>query len=173
MADPTSLEWEIQDDQGLHSRTQMYVAYDGSTETVDALIGVWTAYGALIDACIDGAIVGGRMTVPLVRNAAWKATAANGNNVNQVMSLNFGDDFSTYRTPILLPSYKETQVLSTSPKSPNLSATALAAFIAAVIAGETTAFPNSRALHDLNRLVDAFLTVRRVRGGRRHTTVTP
>jgi len=174
MADPTSFEWEIQDDQGLTNRTQMFVGYDGSTETIDSLIGAWTAYGGLIDACVDGKIVGGQMLVPLIRNAAWKSAPATGNNVNQVMNLNFNNDFNSYATPILLPSYKETQVNTASPRAPNLSATALAAFIAAVIAGEGgIVFPNSRDLHDLNALRDAFLTVRKVRNQRSRTNVTP
>lgn len=174
MADPTSFEWEIQDDQGLTNRTQMFVAYDASTETVSALQGAWSAYGGLLDATIDGKIVGGQMLVPLIRDPSWKAAPVNGNNVNQVMNLNFGNDFNSYRTPILIPSYKETQVNAASPKAPNLAATALAAFIAAVIAGEGgEVFPNSNSLHDLNALLDAFLTVRKVRGQRTRTKVTP
>lgn len=172
MADATSLEWEIQDDQGLKNRSQMYVAYDGTTETVDALIGVWTAYGALIDPCVDGMIVKGQITIPLVRNAAWKAAPVNpGNNVNQVMDLVFNNDYNTYATNILLPSYKES--LLNTDKTPNLAETHLAALIAAIIAGETTAFPNSRDLHDLNALRRAFLTVRHLRGARQKLSTTP
>src|SRR6266568_1873887 len=174
MADPTSFEWELMDDQGLTNRTQMFVAYDGSTETVDSLIGAWTAYGGLIDPCVDGQIIGGQILIPLIPDGAWKAAPATGNNVNQVMALNFNNDFNSYATPILLPSYKESQVHTTPPRAPNLAATALAAFIAAVIAGEGgLVFPNSNALHDLNALRDAFLTVRKVRGQRSKTKVTP
>ena len=175
MGDATSLEWMVQDDQGLINRVQMYAAYDGATETVNALIGQWVGTGALIDACIDGKIVGGQILIPLVgadQNAGWKQSPANGNNVNQVMNLNFGNDFSSYLTSILLPSYKETQVSSTSPKAPNLAATALAAFIARVITDTGTVFINSRDLHQIDRLVDAFLTTRKVRGQRSRTRVT-
>lgn len=173
MADPTSFEWQLQDDQGLTNRTQMFMAYDGSTETVDALIGEWTLLGGLIDACVDGMIVGGQITIPLIRNAAWKATPAAGNNVNQVMNLNFNNDFNSYLTSILLPSYKESQVNSTPPRAPNLAATALAALISAIITDTGTAFVNSRDLHDLNALRDAFLTVRKVTNQRVKTKVTP
>jgi len=172
MADPTSFEYQIQDDQGLTNRTQMFMAYDGATETVDALIGNWTAMGGLLDAVIDGKIVGGQILIPLIRDAAWKAAPVNGNNVNQVMNLNFGNDFNSYMTSILIPSYKESQVSATSPKAPNLAAAALAAFIAAVISDTGTAFNNSRDLHDLDRLVDAFLTVRKVNNQRQRTRVT-
>lgn len=160
------------DDQGLTNRSQQYMAYDGATETVDALIGNWLAMGGLLDACIDGQIVGGQILIPLIPDAGWKSAPATGNNVNQVMNLNFGNDFNSYATSILIPSYKETQVNSASPKAPNLSATALAAFIAAVITDTGTAFTNSRDLHDLDRLIDAFLTVRKVKGQRTRTKVT-
>jgi len=174
MADPTSFEWQIQDDQGLTNRTQMFVAYDGATETIDALIGAWLAYGGLLDPVIDGKIIGGQILIPLARDASWKSAAATGNNVNQVMNLNFNNDFNSYATSILIPSYKESQVNTTPPRAPNLAATALAAFIAAVIAGEGgEVFPNSNALHDLNALRDAFLTVRKVRNQTTRTKVNP
>ncbi|HSS97575.1 MAG TPA: hypothetical protein VLK33_11120, partial [Terriglobales bacterium] len=103
---------------------------------------------------------------------AWKATPVNGNNVNQVMNLNFGNDFNSYRTSILIPSYKESVLTPT--RVPDLADTDLAAFIALIIAGVSgEAFPNSRDLHDLNALKDAFLTVRKVRNQRRKTIVTP
>jgi len=173
MADPTSFEWQIQDDQGLTNRTQMFVAYDGATETVDALVGAWLAYGGLLDPVIDGKIIGGQILIPLIRDASWKSSPATGNNVNQVMNLNFNNDFNSYATSILIPSYKETQVNSASPRAPNLAATALAAFIAAVIAGSGDIFPNSRDIHDLNALRDAFLTVRKVRSQRTRTMTKP
>jgi len=172
MADATTFEWQIKDDQGLTNRTSMYVGYDGATETVDALIGAWLAYGGLLDPVIDGQIIGGQILIPLIRDASWKSAPATGNNVNQVMSLDFNNDFNSGVTPILIPSYKETQVNTASPRAPNLAATALSAFIAAVLAGEGgEVFPNSRDLHDLNSLRKAFLTVRKVKNQRQRTTV--
>lgn len=173
MADPTSFEWELQDDQGLTNRTQIFMAYDGATETIDSMTGAWLAFGALLDATTDAKIVGGQILVPLQPDGSWKSAAATGNNVNQVMNLNFGNDFNSYRTSILIPAYKETQVNTTPPKAPKLTATALAAFIAAVLAGSGAIFPNSNSLHDLNALLDAFLTVRKVTGQRSRTKVTP
>lgn len=170
MADPTSFEWQIQDDQGLTSRTQMYMAYDGATETVDGLIGEWLGMGALIDPTIDGQIIGGQILIPLEPDAAWKAAPAAGNNVNQVMTLDFENDFNQYLTPILLPSYKESQLV-TGTRVPNLAAVALAALIAAIIGDAGTAFTNSRDLHDLDALRKAFLTVRKVKNNRLKTTV--
>lgn len=169
MADPTSFEWQIQDDQGVTNRSQMYVAYDGATETVDALIGAWTAYGGLIDPCVDGQIINGRITIPLLPDASWKAAPVNGNNCNQVMTLNFDNDFNTYATPLYLPSYKESTLTG---KRPNVAANPLLALITAVLAGEGgEVFPNSKALHDLNALRDAFLGTRKLKKNKAATRV--
>ena len=170
MADPTSFSWSTIDDQGVPNRAQMYVAYDGATETVDALIGAWTSYGGLIDPCIDGKITGGEITIPLIRNGSWKAAPVSpGNNSNQVMTLNFGNDYSSYLTPILLPSYKESTL---SAKRPAVGATPLSTLIAAITAGYASeVFPNSRDLHDLNALVNAFLTTRKIKKNKAATEV--
>ena len=174
MADATTFNYTLQDDQGLTNNSDFHVAYDGATETVDALIGAWTAYGGLTDAIIDAKITGGSITIPLIRNSAWKSAPANGNNVNQVMVLNFGNDFNSNGTEILIPSYKEAILNTAAPKAPNLANTALAAYIAAIIAGEGgEVFPNTDSLHDLDRLINAFLTTRKVRNGRSKTKVTP
>jgi len=177
MSDPTILSWSLLDDEGLENNVSMYIAYDALTETVDGIENAWLAYGDLISACIDPMITGGSITVPLVPGTGgnWKTTPASGNNVNQVMNLNFGNDFNSYRTSILLPGYKE--AILTPTLVPDLADASLAALIAAVLAGEPPVtpgvFPNSRDLHDLNALLDAFLTVRKVRNQKRHTIVTP
>jgi hypothetical protein len=171
MADPTIFNYSLLDDTGWKNNTDFPVAYDGATETVDALIGAWLAYGGLLNAAVDGKITGGSITIPLIRDASWKATPTEGNNVNQVMNLNFTNDFNSYVTSILLPSYKESQLNADG--SPNLAATALAAFIAAIIGGSGAVFPNSTSLHDLNALRDAFLTVRKVRNAKTTTLVRP
>jgi hypothetical protein len=175
MSDPTILSYTILDDEGLSNSASMYVAYDGLTATQDQLVNAWLEYGALIDAVIDGQITGGSITIPLTPDGAWKATPASGNNVNQVMNLNFNNDFNSYATSVLLPSYSEAVLTPTL--VPDLADTDLAALIAAILAGSPAitpaVFPNSRDLHDLNALRDAFLTVRKVRNQKRHTVVTP
>lgn len=171
MADPTILEYGLRDDQGLTNRNSIYVAYNGATLTVDALIGAWLAFGGLLDPLVDGVITGGRITIPLIPDAAWKSAPIEGNNVNQVMALNFENDFNSYLTDILVPSYKES--LLTPQGTPDLADPALAAYTAAIIAGTLNTFPNSRDLHDLNALRDAFLTVRKVRNQRTRTRVNP
>jgi len=171
MADPTIFNYALLDDTGWKNNTNFPVAYDGSTETVDSLIGAWLAYGALLNAITDAKITGGSILIPLQRDAGWKATPTEGNNVNQVMNLNFDNDFNQYATSILVPAYKESQLNAAG--DPNLAATALAAFIAAIIAGSGAVFPNSTSLHDLSALRDAFLTVRKVRNMKGTTLVRP
>lgn len=169
MADPTIFEYGLEDDQGLTNRNSIYVAYDGATTTIDSLIGAWSAFGGLLDPLVDAQITGGRITVPLIPNPAWKTAPIDGNNVNQVMVLNFENDFNSYLTDILIPSYKET--LLTPTNMIDLADPALAAYIAAIIAGSGAIFPNSRDLHDLDALQAAFLTVRKVRNQRTKTRV--
>ena len=169
MANPTSFEWATIDDQGVPNRVQMYMAYDGLTETQDALVNAWLSYGGLIDPLIDGKITGGQINIPLDRDASWKSSPVNGNNSNQVMTLNFANAANQYATPILLPSYKESILVA---KRPNVGATPLSTFIAAVIAGYANeAFPNSRGLDDLSALVNAFLGTRKLKKNKAATEV--
>lgn len=171
MADPTIFEYQTQDDQGLPGRVAAYVAYNGATTTQASLVGSWTQLGGLIDATIDGRIVEGRITIPLQADAAWKAVAIDGNNSNQGMVLNFENDFNRYLTELYLPSYREALLLPNN--MIDLADPALAALIAFMITGDVDLFPNSRDLHDLNALRNAFLTVRKVRGQRTKTKVIP
>lgn len=172
MADPTIFNYSLLDDTGWKNNTDFPVAYDGATETIDALIGAWLSYGGLLNAITDAKIVGGSITIPLQRDASWKSVPAEGNNVNQVMNLNFDNDFNQYATSILIPAYKESTL--TPGGEPDLADTALAAFITAIISGYLTeVFPNSTSLHDLNALRDAFLTVRKVRNQKATTIVRP
>lgn len=170
MADPTIFEYQIQDDGGLKNRIAIYEAYNGATTTVDSLIGSWLQAGGLIDPCIDAEIIQGQITIPLEKDGAWKAAAVVGNNVNQVMVLNFENDFDRYLTELLLPSYKES--LLTPTRIPDLADPALAALIAYMIAGDVDIFPQSRGSRDLDALRNAFLTVRKVRNQRTKTLVT-
>lgn len=174
MADPTIFEYAVEDDQGLTNRAAMYMAYDGATTTVDSLIGSWLELGGLVDPCIDPRIVGGRITIPLEPDGGWKATAAVGNNVNQIMVLSLENDFNRYLTEFLLPGYKES--ILTPTRVPDVADAALAALLEFLTLGGGTIFPdifpNSRDLHDIDALRSAFLTVRKVRNQRTKTRVT-
>lgn len=175
MADPTIFEYQVRDDQGLNNRIRIYVAYNGATISPDELLARWVRYGDLIDGCIDPYIVQGRITIPLAADAAWKQAADEGNNVNQVMVLNFENDYNRYLTDILLPGYKED--LLTPENVPDLADANLAAFITEILDGSPAVtpvvFPNSRGLHDLNALREVFLTTRKVRQSKAKTRVIP
>jgi hypothetical protein len=170
MSDPTIFEYQVQDDGGLKNRIAVYEAYDGATTTVDSLIGSWLQLGGLLDPCIDAEILQGQITIPLEKDGSWKASAAVGNNCNQLMVLDFENDFDRYLTELTLPSYKE--ALLTPARIPDLADPALAALIAYMIAGDTDIFPQSQGSRDLDALRKAFLTVRKVRNNRNKTTVT-
>lgn len=171
MADPTIFDYQILDDQGLTTRSAFYGAYNGATATVNSLIGSWEQAGALIESCIDGQIVEGRITIPLMPNAAWKDVPTVGSNANQVMVLNFRNDFNRYVTELLLPTYKE--ILLTPTRQIDLADPGLAALIDFMVDGDVDFFPNSRDLHDLNGLKDAFLTTRRARNQTSKMRVKP
>jgi hypothetical protein len=171
LANPTIFEYQVQDDQGLANRTAVYAAYDGATETVDALLGAWSEIGGLLDAIIDGRIVGGRITIPTEPNVAWKSVADSGNNANQIMALSFENDFNRYLTTIVVPSYKE--AVLTAEKVPDLANVALAAFVSAIIDDLGTVFYQSRDLHQIDALRKAYLSTRGVKGQRRDTEVIP
>lgn len=168
-ANPTSFEWATVDDQGVPNRVQMFMAYNGATETIDSLIGAWLAYGALIDPCIDGQITGGQMLVPLEPDGSWKSNPVSpGNNSNQVMTMNFENASNQYLTPIYLPSYKESVLVA---KRPNITANPLLALITAINAGSGAVFPNSRDLEDLTAIVNAFLGTRKLKKNKAATIV--
>lgn len=176
MADPTIFEYQLEDDGGLKSRTHAYVAYNGATLVVNDLINNWIALGDRVDGCTDARIVEGRITIPLAPDGAWKAAATTpGNNVNQVMTVNFENDFNRYLTPLLIPAYSE--ALLTAELQPDLADPNLAALITDMLAGVPTGvpttFPNSRGLHQLDAVREAFLTTRKVRQNKAKTVVIP
>lgn len=171
MADPTIFSYQLEDDQGVKSATSVFVAYNAATATIASLQGAWAAVGGALDAIIDARIVEGRITVPFAADPGWKATANEGNNVSQVMVLDFENDFNRYLTNIDVPSYRETML--TPDGDPDLADVALAAFISLIIAGSGAIFPNSRDLHDLDALRKAFLTTRKSLAQKQKTTVIP
>lgn len=162
MADPTSFSYSLKDRLGLTAQSQLYVAYDGSTETVDALIGTWLATGALIDAATNSQITGGQILIPLQPDGSWKDTPdSSGNKNNEVAVLDFENADNQYVTEFLLPAYLDAFI--TLGKL-NPAATALAALIANILSTAGTADYQSRDLQQLSALRDGFLTTRRRRG---------
>jgi hypothetical protein len=171
MADPTIFTWSLLDQLNLTAEVSLYVAYDGSTETTDALIGTWLATGALIDAATTSKITGGSITIPLQRDASWKSTPAAGNGNNEVIVVDFGNASNQYVTEVLLPGYKAAMV---SGGKVVLTQTNLAALITNILnTTAVTAFYQSRDIQQLTAVIKAFLTNRKRRNQRLKTESRP
>lgn len=166
MADPTIFSYSLIDTLGLVADASVYAAYDGATETVDALIGSWLSLGALVDASTTSQITGGTITIPLEPDASWASAPAAGNKNNEVLVVNFENDFNQYVTEFLLSGYLEAMI---SGGRVNLAQTQLAALTAAIINDAGTVDYQSRDLHQLDAVRDAFLTTRKRRNQRLKT----
>lgn len=164
MANPTIINWRTLDRIGSIATPSVYAAYDGSTETVDSLIGRWTATGTVLDAAMSSQIVGGEIIIPLQPDAGWKsAPASSGNKNNEVMSLNFQNDANHFATPFELSAYLDSFIVN---GKVNLAATALAALIADIVLHGVghTVFYQSEDFQQLQSVRDAFLTQRKRQG---------
>lgn len=162
MADPTIFGYSLLDRLGVRAESSLYVAYDGDTETVDALIGTWLATGALLDAATDSQITGGQILIPLQADGSWKAAPhSSGNKNNEVIVMNFENAANQYATEVLLPAYLDAMI---SNGKVNPAETHLAALIANILSTAGTADYQSRDLQQLTALRDAFLSSRKRRG---------
>lgn len=167
MSNPTIFSYRTIDRIGSIATPELFVAYDGATETVDALIGTWLATGALIDAATSSQIQGGQITIPLNPDGSWKsAPASTGNKNNEVININFENAANRYVTEFLLPAYLDAMI---SNGKVLLTQTQLAALIANIISTAGTADYQSRDLQQLTGVRDAFLTQRKRRGQRART----
>lgn len=161
MADPTIFSFSLLDRLNLRAETSLYVAYDGSTETIDALIGTWLATGGVLDDATSSQITGGHILVPLQPDGSWKgAPSGSGNKNNEVAVLNFANDDNQYATEVLLPAYLDAFVVN---GKIDPTVTALAALIANILSTAGTADYQSRDIQQLTALRDAFLTTRKRR----------
>lgn len=169
MANPTSFSWRTLDRIGSIATPNVYAAYDGTTETVDSLIGRWLATGALLDASTTSQIVGGAITIPLEPDGAWKTSPGSSGNKNQdIISLNFMNDANRYATAFDLPGYLDAMVVN---GKVDLAQTQLAALIADIVLHGVghTVFYNSQDFQQLQAVRDAFLSARKRSGQRTRT----
>lgn len=162
MANPTIFSYSLLDRLGLVAPVPLYVAYDGATETVDALIGTWLATGALLDASSTSQITGGSILVPLQPDASWKsAPAASGNKNNEVIIVDFENAANQYVTELEIPGYLDAMIVN---GKVSLTQTQLAALIANILSTAGTADYQSQDLEQLTGVRSAFLTTRRRKG---------
>lgn len=170
MANPTTFAWSLLDRLGVRAEVSLYAAYNGATETVDALIGNWLETGALIDDATSSQITGGQILIPLQADGSWKtAPASTGNKNNEIILMNFANAANQYATEVVLPAYLDTFIVN---GKVDPSVTELAALIADILSTAGTADYQSRSLQQLTALRDAFLTQRKRRRQRALTQYT-
>jgi hypothetical protein len=151
----------MQDDDGVKASTPVYVSYDGALETVDALIGVWLALGALMDAVTGAQIINGSITIPLAADAGWKAAPIVGQSVSDTLNLSFSNDDTIYLDTVVVPAVRDTLIVDGRPV---LTAAGAIDNLADEIAGSfTNGFYVNAAGGDLIALIKAFQGVRKHR----------
>jgi len=165
MADPTILSYTIQDAEGVKAVSNYYVAYDGATLSMNGANSNWDALGTLINAITDGVIVGGRITVPLQPNPAWRTTPAAPTQVANGGLFNFNQNGIKYLQETLVPAFAVSKISS---GRIDLTDAAVSAYIAALVNPLglyplDPMFGNSKYLNALESLHDAFLNTRKHR----------
>ncbi len=161
MADPTVLSYTLLDGLNVKATNVAYVDYDGALETVQALIGVWLAYGGLLDAITQSQIIKGSIKIPTTPDGSWKtAPVAKTDNALGIVA-----DYSTSG------SIKRFGVLWSNPIPAAITAdgkvnSANGAFIA-IKNALTAAFTNGNYANNLSQglatFKDAFLSTRKHR----------
>lgn len=161
MATPTTLSYTVQDNDGVKATSLWYVSYNGAVETVDALIGVWLELGALIDAVTGARILNGSISIPLARDAAWKASPIVGQSVSDTLNLTFSNDDTIYNDTFVVPAVRDTLI---SDGRPILASGGAIDNLADAVAGSfTNGFYVNANGSDLIALVKAFQGVRKHR----------
>lgn len=160
MATPTIFSYTVADELGVKATMRAYAEFDGTVETVDGLVGEWTALGGVLDPMTGGQIVGGSVSFALVPDGAWKSAPVAGARVEQTGLFNFSNDTTAYKWGMDIPAILNTLI---SGHVINLAAGAVAAFIAAMDGGFTNGNFTNSAQQALVGLIDALLTFRKRR----------
>jgi len=161
VATPTKLSFTVRDNDGVKASMLAYVSYNGAVETVDGLIGVWLALGALVDLVTGGVIEDGQITIPLEADASWKTTPITGQSVSDVLELKFSNDDTIYTDAVVVPALRDTLV---SDGRPILTSGGAIDNLADALAGSfTNGYYVNDAGSDLIALVEAFQGVRKHR----------
>lgn len=161
MATPTILSFTLQDDDGVKASALAYASYDGALETVDGLIGVWLALGALIDDVTGAVIISGHIKIPLAADDTWKSTPTAGQSVSDTLNLVFSNDDTIYTDTVVIPALLDSLVTDGRPEVTEGSPIDL---LADALEGSfTNGFYVNQTGSDLIALVSAFQGVRKHR----------
>ena len=112
---PTVLSYTVEDELGVRTSTRAWINYDGALLTVNAMVSDWLAYGGLLNACMGGKIVGGRITMELEPDGSWNATPVAGSRVEQMAILNVTSSDNSHKTAYAIPAVLNTLLVGTFP----------------------------------------------------------
>lgn len=160
MATPTVLSYTTLDGNGVKASMPFYASYDGALETVDALVGEWLTYGALLDAVSGGVIIKGSITIPLAPDASWKDTVVAGSDNSDVLGLNYNNDDNIDG---FLNTVNMLRTALVTAGRPITGSGAIAALIAATTGGFTNGFFVNKSGSNLVSLREAFQADRKHR----------
>lgn len=160
VATPTVLSYTTLDGNGVKASMPFYASYNGALETVDALVGEWLAYGALLDAVTGGVIIKGSITIPLAPDASWKDTIVAGSDNSDVLGLNYNNDDNIDG---FLNTVNMLRTALVAAGRPITGSGAIAALIAATTGGFTNGFFVNKSGSNLVSLREAFQADRKHR----------
>lgn len=160
MATPTVLSYTTLDGNGVKASMPFYASYDGALETVDALVGEWLAYGALLDAVSGGVITKGSITIPLKADASWKTSVVAGSDNSDILGLNYNNDDTIDGFLNTVNMLRTSLVVAGRPV---IASGAIAALVAATVAGFTNGFYVTKTGSNLVSLREGFQADRKHR----------
>lgn len=161
MATPSVFSYTLLDNDGVKASAPFYVSYNGAVETVDALVATWLSLGALIDAVTGAEIISGSISIPLAKDAGWKATPITGQSVSDTLNLSFSNDDTIYTDTFIVPAVRDTLIVDGRPVV--TSGSAIDNLADALAASFTNGFYVNSGGSDLIALLTAFQGVRKHR----------
>ena len=161
MASPTIASFTLLDGNGVKASTRAYMTYNGTLETVDALIGNWLQLGGDIDDVTNAQIVGGSILIPLTPDAGWKAAPVAVNDVSDVVVLNMKNAATRYLQEFIIPAF--IPALLTGGGQVDLANVALTALVTLLATSFTNGAYSNMAGQDITALSDAFQSDRKHR----------
>lgn len=159
MAPPLALTYEIQDNLGVPATHVLYLT--GATSLTLANLQTFANdYTPLIDAIIDGEIIGIHMKVPLTISGAKGAPVSPGNAVEETGLFNFEQSGSNYKNGVDVPSFAASKIVNGKIDLSDTDVASWKAFILATTVGLTVV---SKFANALVALLDSVITFRKKR----------